>query len=324
VNIAVDTNFSNSAKPLKKQKASFAVQAVLSHRHEPFENKVLEKSCSLEHVKKKKHKKKRSQLAAADDHCDGAPDQHSSSEVTKPDVRLKSATNKRIKNAKSSFKSGFSDSISSISLPVVSNKACESLSVDSSVPGKGQKRKRYFTEDDSTVKLKKSQVADRKSDEVHVVADKRSAGPVKGKFNVVQLRSALQQRGRLSDAVVHQDTSCGQKGTVQVDEETATMSTKHTQFDLNLSGANDNSLPSKMVTAVSLSDLLKERMTQRLTSARFRFVNEQMYTSTGAEAAEMFEHDKDAFSIYHAGFQSQVSKWPTNPVDKMIDYITTR
>jgi len=35
----------------------------------------------------------------------------------------------------------------------------------------------------------------------------------------------------------------------------------------------------------------------------------------------MFSKDKDAFVIYHKGYQTQVSKWPVNPVDKMVDYI---
>ena len=65
-------------------------------------------------------------------------------------------------------------------------------------------------------------------------------------------------------------------------------------------------------------------MLNRLTSARFRYINEQMYQSTGRGAANMFARDRDAFAVYHAGFQAQVSKWPTNPVDKVIDYVNSR
>jgi hypothetical protein len=71
------------------------------------------------------------------------------------------------------------------------------------------------------------------------------------------------------------------------------------------------------VTARSLSD----RMLGRLTEARFRYINEQMYNSTGSEAAELFKEDEEAFVVYHSGFQSQVDKWPVNPVDKIIEYI---
>ena len=315
----------NSVKPFGVQKASVTAPAVLSHdRHKPRKNDVSEKHCS---VKKKKHTNKQSQSASAADDDDGETchtitvDHRSLFAVMKPDVRSKSAT-KCIKNAKRSLKSGCSDSISN---SVVSNNVCEALSQDNSVHGKRRKRKWHCAKIDSTVKRKKSQTVDSKSDEVHVVADKCSVGPVKHNFNVVQLRSALRHCGRLSDAVLQQDRLFDKNRTVQIDQETAAASRKREQVDTDVSEANNNSLlPSEMVTAGSSSDLLKERMVNKLTSARFRFVNEQLYNSTGTEAAGMFAHDKDAFTIYHAGFQSQVSKWPMNPVDKMINYINSR
>jgi len=325
VYIAEDTMISNSIEPFKVQKAGFTARAVLSHgqlnHHKPIENKVSEKYCSVEHVKKKKHKKKQSRVAVQDDGdkaCREITQNHcSSSKVMKPDVKLKFAA-KCVKDAKIC-----SDSVSS-SLSPVPDEVCKSSSLDSSMPIKGKKRKRRCSEVDTTAKTKKSRAADSKSDEVHVVSGKCSAGPVNCNFNVVQLRSALQQYGRLSDAVLQQDRLCDKGRTARIDQKTATVSTKCEQVDTNVSETNNNSLPSKTASAGNLSGLLKERMKNRLTSARFRFVNEQMYNSTGAEAAEMFAHDKDAFSIYHAGFQSQVSKWPVNPVDKMIDYINSR
>ena len=315
VHIAEDTEINNSVKPFKVLKAGFAAQAVLSHgHHNPLENKVSKKFCSVKCVKKK-HRKKPSQSTAADDDGETChaiiPDCCSSSTVMKSDVSLKSAT-KHVKNVKSSLKCEPSGSISSSSLPVT----CESLSLGSSLPSKRKKRKRNCTEIGSPVKLKKSRAVDSKSDEVCVVADKCSVGPVKCNFNVDQLRSALQQHGRLSDAVLQQSSLLDNKRNIQTDQKTA----RREQVDTNTSEINKSSL----VTAGSSSDLLKERMMNKLTSARFRFVNEQMYNSTGSEAAEMFARDKDAFAIYHAGFQSQVSKWPVNPVDKMIDYINSR
>lgn len=76
----------------------------------------------------------------------------------------------------------------------------------------------------------------------------------------------------------------------------------------------------KQVTARSLND----RMLSRLTEARFRYINEQMYNCTGGEAAEIFKKDKEAFRVYHSGFQLQVDKWPVNPVDNIIEYIHNR
>jgi len=321
-----DARISNSVKPFKVKKARFGAPAELpcDRRHDPFENKVSEKCCSIQCVKKKKHKNKRCQSAAAVD--DGGTchaitlDHCSSPAVMTPGVRFKSAA-KCVKNAERSLKSGCSDSTGNSSS---SNRVCESLSLDSSVPRKRKKRKRYCADVDSTVKLKKGQAVDSKSAEVHAAADKCSVGPVKCNFNVIQLRSALQQRGRLSDAVLQKDQLPDNTKAVQIDQKVATASTKCDQVGTNISEANDSSLPSETEKTGSSSDVLKKRLMKRLTSARFRFVNEQMYNSTGAEAAEMFAHDKDAFNIYHAGFQSQVSKWPTNPVDRMIDYINSR
>ena len=59
----------------------------------------------------------------------------------------------------------------------------------------------------------------------------------------------------------------------------------------------------------------------RMDSARFRWINEKLYTSTGSEAAEMFESDPGLFDVYHRGFSAQVNKWPANPLDHVINYI---
>ena len=55
-----------------------------------------------------------------------------------------------------------------------------------------------------------------------------------------------------------------------------------------------------------------------------RYLNEKLYTCTGGEALEMFREDEDAFHCYHRGFQAQVDKWPSNPVDRVIDYLHDR
>lgn len=66
---------------------------------------------------------------------------------------------------------------------------------------------------------------------------------------------------------------------------------------------------------------LRSRMEQRLESARFRYINEVMYSTTSGEAKRMFKHDPDAFWIYHRGYTAQVQRWPANPVDAVISYI---
>lgn len=66
---------------------------------------------------------------------------------------------------------------------------------------------------------------------------------------------------------------------------------------------------------------LRARMEQRLESARFRYINELLYTSTSGEAKRMFRQDPQAFGVYHRGYTAQVQRWPDNPVDKIISFI---
>ena len=72
------------------------------------------------------------------------------------------------------------------------------------------------------------------------------------------------------------------------------------------------------------SKSLRDRMLAQLSSARFRYVNEQLYTLSSQEAVELFEKDSVAFDVYHEGYRNQVAKWPTNPVNLMVDYIKKR
>ncbi|EDV27210.1 uncharacterized protein TRIADDRAFT_22483 [Trichoplax adhaerens] len=66
------------------------------------------------------------------------------------------------------------------------------------------------------------------------------------------------------------------------------------------------------------------KFAQRLQAGRFRWVNEKLYTIKGLEAFHMFKSDPNLFDIYHSGFQTQVDKWPINPLDNIIDFIRNR
>ncbi|XP_033864045.3 ribosomal RNA-processing protein 8 isoform X1 [Acipenser ruthenus] len=72
------------------------------------------------------------------------------------------------------------------------------------------------------------------------------------------------------------------------------------------------------------SAALRARMEQRLESARFRYINEQLYTSSSQEACKLFHEDHTSFEIYHRGFTAQVTRWPHNPVDSIISYIRSK
>ena len=69
---------------------------------------------------------------------------------------------------------------------------------------------------------------------------------------------------------------------------------------------------------------LQEKMTKQLESSRFRWINEQLYTTTGDEAVAMFSNEPNLFDIYHRGFTNQVKRWPINPVNKIIEWLKKR
>lgn len=62
---------------------------------------------------------------------------------------------------------------------------------------------------------------------------------------------------------------------------------------------------------------LRARMTQRLDGARFRYLNEQLYSGPSSAAQRLFQEDPEAFLLYHRGFQKQMKKWPLHPVDRI-------
>ncbi|KAJ8958302.1 hypothetical protein NQ318_017448, partial [Aromia moschata] len=63
---------------------------------------------------------------------------------------------------------------------------------------------------------------------------------------------------------------------------------------------------------------LRQKMMDKLKAARFRFLNEQIYTTTSKEAQKIFQSDPDAFVAYHRGYRQQVKSWPLNPLDVII------
>ena len=65
-------------------------------------------------------------------------------------------------------------------------------------------------------------------------------------------------------------------------------------------------------------------MREKLISARFRHLNETLYTRPSAEAFRLFEESPEMFTEYHEGFRRQVDVWPENPVDGYISDIKAR
>ncbi|XP_027208185.2 glutamic acid-rich protein [Penaeus vannamei] len=79
--------------------------------------------------------------------------------------------------------------------------------------------------------------------------------------------------------------------------------------------------PEKEQPKLSAADALRQKMTIQLNAARFRMVNEELYTTTSKSAMAMFKKDPDAFRSYHLGYQNQVEQWPINPLNIIINWL---
>lgn len=69
---------------------------------------------------------------------------------------------------------------------------------------------------------------------------------------------------------------------------------------------------------------MQAAMRQKLISARFRHLNETLYTEQSTKALELFNQNPEMFEDYHSGFRQQVAIWPENPVDNFIATIRSR
>ena len=69
---------------------------------------------------------------------------------------------------------------------------------------------------------------------------------------------------------------------------------------------------------------LQAAMREKLISARFRHLNETLYTNPSAQAFSLFEESPEMFQEYHEGFRRQVQVWPENPVDGYVADIRRR
>jgi ribosomal RNA-processing protein 8 len=70
---------------------------------------------------------------------------------------------------------------------------------------------------------------------------------------------------------------------------------------------------------------LQQKMHSKLTSARFRHLNQTLYTTPSTAALELFKTNPSLFTEYHLGFTQQVqTSWPINPVDIFAQNILNR
>ncbi|GAA5820559.1 hypothetical protein JCM11251_003048 [Rhodosporidiobolus azoricus] len=58
---------------------------------------------------------------------------------------------------------------------------------------------------------------------------------------------------------------------------------------------------------------VQDKLRAQLAGGKFRMLNEQLYTTSGAEAYRLMK-DEGAFDDYHIGFRSQAATWPVHPL----------
>lgn len=94
-------------------------------------------------------------------------------------------------------------------------------------------------------------------------------------------------------------------------------STKRPKMEMAPPGMPDGIDPSKLTP-------LQRKMLSKLSGSRFRWINEQLYTTTSDNALEMIKKQPELYEEYHKGFASQVESWPENPVDLFIRELVYR
>lgn len=67
-----------------------------------------------------------------------------------------------------------------------------------------------------------------------------------------------------------------------------------------------------------------EKLQSRLSGSQFRMLNEKLYTCSGEEAFKIFKEDPISFQCYHAGYQEQMCRWPSQPLDAIINWLKKR
>ena len=65
------------------------------------------------------------------------------------------------------------------------------------------------------------------------------------------------------------------------------------------------------------------KISKRLEGGRFRWINERLYNMSSKQASKLFSSQPELYQAYHSGFRGQVEKWPIDPVENMISYVTT-
>lgn len=67
-----------------------------------------------------------------------------------------------------------------------------------------------------------------------------------------------------------------------------------------------------------------EKMKARLSGGRFRWLNEQLYTTTGVEAFAKLTAEPELYEQYHEGFREQTRGWPQQPISVVTRWLNNK
>ncbi|BEJ17133.1 hypothetical protein CspHIS471_0605340 [Cutaneotrichosporon sp. HIS471] len=66
---------------------------------------------------------------------------------------------------------------------------------------------------------------------------------------------------------------------------------------------------------------MQRGMKTKLEGARFRWINEQLYSTKSTDAVQMMKKDPKIFADYHLAHRAQTAAWPTPPLPHIVDEI---
>ncbi|KAH8804981.1 methyltransferase-domain-containing protein [Xylogone sp. PMI_703] len=92
----------------------------------------------------------------------------------------------------------------------------------------------------------------------------------------------------------------------------------HGESDAALTSGPSSTSATQLSKPTTSLTPLQAAMRQKLVSARFRHLNQVLYTTPSAKSLEIFEKNPEMFEEYHEGFRRQVEVWPENPVDGFV------
>jgi len=76
--------------------------------------------------------------------------------------------------------------------------------------------------------------------------------------------------------------------------------------------------PAEATTPTRGKKSIGDKAKEKLSAARFRYLNEQLYTQPASQSYKTFSKDEKLFRVYHSGYQQQAGHWPIDPLNVII------